>query len=274
MGAGRSTKDDRDSLQWQFSLVSLVTEQLQYRGMLQCSWPMTAWAVSLPSCQIKACCAILCCKQKPNKTAAFALSIFTRGTLNVSLLWDVPVCLRPWRFSLPGMKSFDAQPLRQSQKLMLKQVPLNLKLACLSTWLPMWPLQARFSLSAGKADLTSLQKAGEVGWHLTCNCRFGPSTAVPALLFSSHQPVMKNGRWPQYLPRVSRHQGLCSSSFSSAPQPPPLLSFWKLCTQGVAGSPSVDSLSSCLQPHVLTCPCCPQARSRTFESKPLSCFAT
>jgi len=124
-----------------------------------------------------------------------------------------------------------------------------------------------FSLSASKADLPSLQKAGEGDWQLTHNCRFGPSTTAPALLFSSHQPACR-GRWPQYVPMMSSRQGLRSFTFLSAPQPPPLLRIWKPCIQGVAGSPSVVSPSSCLQPHIPTHPCWPTGKECVLAIKP------
>lgn len=128
-----------------------------------------------------------------------------------------------------------------------------------------------FSLSAYKAGLTSLQKEGKVLWHLTYNCRLGPSTTVLAHHCACSAVLippacLQNGGWSQYLPRVSRHQGLSPSSFRLLLSHL-LSSIWKPCTQGVAGSPSVVFLSSCLQPHIPTCPRWPTGKEEDLVIK-------
>lgn len=96
------------------------------------------------------------------------------------------------------------------------------------------------------------QKAGKVGQHLTCTCRFGPTLLCP-LLLSSHRPVytMADGLnsflgWADIKAWVHLHFQLLLSHLLSR--------IWKSWRQRVAGSP-FTSLSSHLQLHSPTCLC-------------------
>lgn len=133
---------------------------------------------------------VLCYKWKRHKTSAFALSVFTRQTLKVGsfFLWDIPVCFRPCQFSLPCMKIFSlctapSDILRNS---------FYVKFLQIRRWLVYLPGCPHDQYRPCFHYQLTRQKAGKVGQHLTCTCRFGP-TLLCLLLFSPHRPVYRMG---------------------------------------------------------------------------------
>lgn len=97
------------------------------------------------------------------------------------------------------------------------------------------------SLSADKAEGRKSRPAPDLYLQIW------PYTTVSAVVLTP-QTGLQNGRWPQYLPRVSRHPCVHFQLLLSH-----LLScIWKPWMQRVAESP-FTSLSSHLQPHSPTC---------------------
>lgn len=186
----------------------------------------------------------LCYKWELDKISAFP-HIYNKNFKSWGFsLWNIPVCLRPCKFSLSCMKIFSwctapSDIVRNS---------FYSKLLQIWWWLVYLPGCPHDQYRPCFHYQLIRQKAGKAGQHLTCTCRFGP-TLLCLLLFSSHRPVYRMADDPNTF-LGSADTRACGHLHFQLLLSHLLSCIWTPWRQSVAGS-AFTSLSS--HPSVLIC---------------------